>query len=201
MIIYIMRHGETVWNKSRLLQGSKDISLSTEGIELARKRSEQFKDVKFDVIYSSPLERAYMTACIMKGERDIPIIKDDRIREINFGVNEGQSSIELQKDKSNPFCKFFDDPGNYVAPDKGENLIQVCNRTKDFLQEVIEPLAKKEPEKTVLIAGHGAMNKGLMCHMFNRNMENYWEGGLQKNCGIYIVELDNNNEYHLIDEV
>ena len=82
MEIYILRHGQTVWNKSRLLQGSRDIELCEDGRSVARERRDQLKDVDFDVIYSSPLKRAYETACIIRGDRDIPIIKDDRLREI-----------------------------------------------------------------------------------------------------------------------
>ena len=88
MEIYILRHGQTVWNKSRLLQGSRDIELCEDGRSVARERRDQLKDVDFDVIYSSPLKRAYETACIIRGDRDIPIIKDARLREINFGENE-----------------------------------------------------------------------------------------------------------------
>lgn len=188
MEIYIVRHGQTVWNKSRRLQGSKDIALSEEGREAAIRRREQLKDIDFDMIYSSPLSRAYETACIIRGDKDIEIIKDDRLREINFGVNEGESSIELQKDKSNPFCKFFDDPGNYEAPKGGESLKDVCARTKQFMEQVIEP--RRNELDRVLITGHGAMNKGIMCHVLNHGLDEYWSGGLQKNCGILIVRLD-----------
>ena len=108
MEIYIIRHGETVWNKSRLLQVSRDIPLCEAGINIAKERAKELENIDFDVIYSSPLSRAYETACIIRGDRNIEIIKDDRLREVNFGVNEGQSAIELQKDKANPFCKLSD---------------------------------------------------------------------------------------------
>ena len=198
MDIYIVRHGETVWNKSRLLQGSRDIELSKEGREAAIYRREQLKDIDFDVMYSSPLSRAYETACLIRGDKKAEIIKDDRLREINFGVNEGESAIELQKDKDNPFCKFFDDPQNYEAPENGESLEEVCARTKEFMEQVIEPQRNKLDK--VLIAGHGAMNKGIMCHVLNHGLDEYWSGGLQKNCGILIVRLDDNG-YKQIGEL
>lgn len=198
MEIYIVRHGETIWNKSRLLQGSRDIELSKEGREAAIARGEQLKDVDFDIIYSSPLSRAYETACIIRGDRTTEIILDDRLREVNFGINEGESSIELQKDKRNPFCKFFDDPGNYEAPEGGESLKDVCVRTKEFMEQVIEP--QKDKLERVLIAGHGAMNKGIMCHVLNHGIDEYWAGGLQKNCGFLIVRLDENG-YEQIGEL
>lgn len=198
MEIYILRHGQTVWNKSRLLQGSRDIELCEEGKAVARERRDQLKDVDFDVIYSSPLKRAYETACIIRGDRDIPIIKDDRLREINFGENEGKSAIELEKDRSNPFSRFFHDPANYEAPKDGESFSDVCKRTREFVQEVIEPARNKY--NRVLIAGHGAMNKGMLCYILNHGIEDYWSGSLQKNCGIIIIELDENG-YRQIGEI
>ena len=198
MEIYIIRHGETVWNKSRLLQGIRDIPLCEAGINIAKERAKELENIDFDVIYSSPLSRAYETACIIRGDRNIEIIKDDRLREVNFGVNEGQSAIELQKDKANPFCKFFDDPANYVAPENGEDLKQVCKRTKEFMEQVIEP--QKDKLNRVLIAGHGAMNKGIMCHVLGHGVDEYWTGGLQKNCGVIMVRLDDNG-YTQIGEI
>ena len=50
MEIYIVRHGETVWNQSRLLQGSRNIELSREGREAAIARAEQLRDIDFDII-------------------------------------------------------------------------------------------------------------------------------------------------------
>ena len=96
MNIYIARHGETIWNKSRLLQGSKDIELCDDGRAIAYERAKQIADVDFDIVYSSPLKRAYETACILRGDRDIPIIKDDRLREVNFGINEGRKIRTVQ---------------------------------------------------------------------------------------------------------
>ena len=75
MKLYIVRHGETDWNNEKKLQGRSDVPLNDYGRELAYITSEALKDVKFDAIYSSPLIRAYETATILKGDRDIEIIR------------------------------------------------------------------------------------------------------------------------------
>ena len=85
MQIYIIRHGETDWNTKRLLQGATDIPLNQNGIEAARLTAEALKEIPFDEIYTSPLQRAVQTAEIMRGDRRIPIIKDERLKEISFG--------------------------------------------------------------------------------------------------------------------
>lgn len=197
MEIYIVRHGETIWNKQRLLQGSADIELNEKGRELAQITCDNMKNIHFDKIYSSPLVRAYETACIIKGDRELEVIKDDRLRELNFGINEGHNSIEMQEDENNPFRFFFRQPELYTPAEGGETLEHICERAKDFLINVIEPQLG-EVERVMIVA-HGAMNKAMMCHIKQHGISEYWSGGLQRNCGVIIVKLDENG-YEVIDE-
>lgn len=62
MLIYVLRHGITRWNKLKKVQGVVDIPLAPEGIELAKRTGEALKDVPFDVCFTSPLTRARETA-------------------------------------------------------------------------------------------------------------------------------------------
>lgn len=197
MEIYIVRHGQTVWNASNLLQGNADIELNEKGRALAGETGANLKNVSFDKIYSSPLIRAYETACLIRGHRNIPIIRDERLKELNFGVNEGKNFKELLADTSNPFHHFFDRPDLYQAPKNGETLEHICERGAEFMREVIEP-QRNELERVMIVA-HGAMNKAIMCHVKQHEITEYWSGGLQKNCGVIIVELDGLG-YHLVDE-
>ena len=90
MFLYVLRHGLTTWNHLHKAQGSADIPLAQEGIDLARRTGEALKNVKFDICFTSPLTRARQTAKLVLGERDIPVIPDKRIQEIDFGVLEGR---------------------------------------------------------------------------------------------------------------
>ena len=90
MIVYLMRHGETDWNKARRLQGQSDIALNENGIDLARKTAAGLKGVTFDRVFSSPLKRALMTAQIIAAESGCAVETDDRLKEINFGPSEGE---------------------------------------------------------------------------------------------------------------
>ena len=164
---------------------------------MARQAARGMKDLSFDRIYSSPLKRAYRTAEIIRDNRDVPIITDERLKEINFGSYEGQNGIQLAEDPNCYFRFFFSEPEKYRASGDGEELEELCQRTKTFLQEEIEPL-RTQCER-VLIVGHGAMNKAMMCHILGHGIEEFWSGGLQKNCGVIILELDEEG-YHLIEE-
>ena len=197
MELYIVRHGETIWNSKKLLQGSEDIELNENGRILAGKTGKALESVSFDKIYSSPLIRAYETACLIRGYRNIPIIRDNRLRELSFGINEGKDFSKLLEDESNPFHYFFKRPDLYVAPEDGETLEALCVRAKEFLQEKIEP--ERAQCNRIMIVAHGAMNKALMCHIKNHGIDKFWSGGLQKNCNVIIVNLDENG-YTVVDE-
>ena len=86
MKLYIIRHGETVWNTEGRLQGKEDIELNENGIRLAKVTAEAMRDIPFDLAITSPLKRARQTAELIVGDRKIPVIEDERIEEITFGV-------------------------------------------------------------------------------------------------------------------
>lgn len=190
MELYIIRHGETIWNAEGRLQGRADIELNEKGREVAGRLGEQLEDIEFDCIYSSPLIRAYETACLIRGHRNIPIIRDDRLKEICFGVKEGIHYTEWLNDTS-PYRFFFTEPLKYEQPEEAESFQDVCDRTKEFLKEVIEPLYGQK--KRIMIVAHGALNKGLMCHIEGNDIAHYWGKGLQGNCEATIFEFDGKN--------
>lgn len=197
MEIYIVRHGETLWNQGKRLQGSTDIELNENGRDLAIKTGVALKNTRIDVIYSSPLKRAYETASLIRGDRDISIITDDRIKELSFGHFEGESFSELLKDDSLTFKYFFKQPHLYMPADDGETLEHLIERAGNFMQEVIEPLQSKY--ERIMIVAHGALNKAIMSYIKKHSTEHFWSGGLQENCNVIIVDYSN-DEYKIIDE-
>ena len=78
MDIYLIRHGETDWNKKRKLQGQVDIPLNEFGKLLAKETAPALADVPFAVCYTSPLKRAAETARLVLGDREVPIVPDKR---------------------------------------------------------------------------------------------------------------------------
>ena len=89
MKLYLVRHGETDWNKVKRIQGQVDIPLNQFGKRLAEETAEGMKEIPFDLCITSPLSRARQTAEIVLGGRKVPIIEDARIEELSFGSWEG----------------------------------------------------------------------------------------------------------------
>lgn len=177
-MLYIIRHGRTDWNDRRKLQGRTDVPLNEEGRKMAEEAAEKYSEVHFDVCYSSPLIRAAETARILLKNRDIPIIFDDRLQEMGFGIYEGLEKSFEQADC--PVNVIFKNPEKYDFEIEGaESWDDLFSRTGEFLREIAYPLV--EQGKDVLIVGHGAMNSCLTCQIKNKALSDFWSDGIE-NC-------------------
>lgn len=188
MQLYMIRHGETDWNVKRRLQGRSDIPLNEEGRRLAGVTAEALKDIPFTKIYTSPLNRAYETAMLIKGDRDIPVITEPRIIEISFGEYEGLCCGKENYNIPDPeFLNFFDNPQEYKAPKGAEHIAELCERTADFLEEIVHN--KSMENDTILVSTHGAALRGLISAINYIGIEDFWRGGVHKNCAVTIVDV------------
>jgi len=202
MELYIIRHGRTVWNKEGLIQGTSDVDLLPEGIEMARQTGEGLKDVKFDAIYSSPLKRAYDTAVMIKGERDMEVIVDVRLTEMGFGVCEGMKYVSSEEG-GGLLEGFWESPDTYIAPEGGDSFYQVCERAADFLKYIEET---HEDHERIMIVAHAAMNQAMFSYLENLEVKDFWKHGKQLNCAVTVAELkdgfwtitDRNNIYYTL---
>jgi len=186
MKIYLVRHGETEWNKEYRLQGQADTRLNDYGRELAQITAEALKDIPFDVIYHSPLCRAEETAVILKGDRRIPVFADERLREMSFGIAEGCNIREIKNNPQDPMYNFLKYPGEYVPPDRAERFEEVAARSASFLREVVLPL---EGEcENILIVAHGAINRTILNAIAGIPVSDFWNIRL-KNCAVSIIDV------------
>ncbi|MDE5582769.1 MAG: histidine phosphatase family protein [Ruminococcus sp.] len=177
-MLYIMRHGQTEWNAKHKLQGRTDIPLSDKGRTMARSAGNEYRNIHFDVCYCSPLVRAKETAEILLKDRNIPVITDDRLVEMSFGVYEGKENC-FQLKESNIYT-LFKQPEKYIVPvENGESFDELYSRTGEFIREVVEPQLKEH--KDILIVGHGAMNNSIICQINNILLEKFWSTGIE-NC-------------------
>lgn len=189
MRLYMIRHGETDWNKVRRVQGHTDIPLNDYGRRLAGETAEGMKEIPIDLCYTSPLSRAKETAQIILAGRDIPLIEDDRIQEIGFGKYEGICCGGENKDReSEKFNLFFTDTASYIPPADGESLEELYERTGNFLEELYD---KSDLEnKSIMISTHGAAMTALLNRIKqNISVENFWRDEVPPNCSVTVVDV------------
>lgn len=181
MKLYIVRHGETDWNKKRLIQGKTDIPLNENGIYVAKLTAQGYEkeNLQFTKVYSSPLQRALKTAEILAEKTLSPekkIILDDRLKEFDFGQLEGQTL--LQVDENNPdgsvLYTCFYQPEIYEPVLGGESYYDMVDRAKDFIRTEIMDKEWKADDKVLLVC-HGGVIRGFICALLNTAVADFWE--------------------------
>lgn len=179
-MIYFIRHGQTETNKAHRLQGHSDIPLNDVGREQAKTAAAWFRTqgITFDLIYSSPLVRAVETARIL--EPDVPIITDERIIEIDYGIYEG---MDL-KDPAPEIVTFFSDFVHNPAPAGMEALPHIIERFGAFLED-IRPQAEG---KNILISTHAIAMKGGLEYLTPSSGGSYWATHIA-NCDVYAASF------------
>ena len=199
MKMYIIRHGQTPWNARKCLQGRSDVDLNENGIYLAELTGKALRDVTFDMAFTSPPIRAKHTAqCILAG-REVPIIEDERLIEISFGIYEGCCYAEENRQVPQQWIEnFFHAPQDYVAAPGGESLDDVEKRTRDFMEDICS--RKELQDKTILVSTHGCALRGLLNSIRESNREDYWHGGVSKNCAVSIVTCNRGEKPVLVEE-
>lgn len=179
MKIYYVRHGQTDWNLARKMQGGEtERELNETGIEQAKESKKLLEGVKYDLIIRSPMKRAEQTANIINGNREVPIIVDERIRERILGELEGNPITEETENK------IWDYNLNYEIK-AGENLHQFEKRILNFLEEI----KQKYADKTILIVAHGGVAKVIKAHLYGMPSSKKLSEIGMKNCEIIEAEI------------
>ena len=147
MKLLLIRHGQTEWNKLRLLQGIHDTELSAEGIEQAKAAALSLKDTRIDVAVASPLKRTRITCDLLLAGRDVPVFYDDRFRERIFGEAEGRPISELDLSGTWEF-------GSKPKYKGMESADEFFSRVSEGLDDIYAAY----PDKTVLLVTHGGVS-------------------------------------------
>ncbi|HEM3495447.1 histidine phosphatase family protein [Streptococcus suis] len=153
--IYLMRHGETLFNTQGRVQGVCDSPLTENGRAQAQAAKNYFAEqgVQFGAVYSSTQERATDTAKIVSGQENVQQLKG--LKEMDFGIFEAQPEMLLPKFR--PGANSFED---LLVPFGGEDICTVGQR----VAQTVEETASGQDEKTVLAVSHGAAMWGFMLH-------------------------------------
>ena len=148
--LILIRHGETVWNRERRMQGHADSPLSDTGVRQARLLAKRLKQVDFSVLYSSDSGRAHHTARSVAEVTGHAIVVEPRLRERHFGVFEGLTGAEIQASYPDAYLRFKSRDPEYAVPG-GESALAFRARALDCLREI----AKRHAADVVTVITHG----------------------------------------------
>lgn len=176
--LYLMRHGQTLFNVRRKIQGWCDSPLTEEGIAQAKRAKECLKDIKFDHYYCSTAERCSDTLEVIIGDQDYKRLKG--LKERGFGLFEGES-----EDLNPHFADF--DYDDLFPRYGGETRVDVQTRMKETLTAIME----KEDHQTVLAVSHAGACMSFLSTITDPK-EVIKEKGFP-NCGILHFTYENHH--------
>lgn len=159
--LFLVRHGETVWNSERRYIGRTDLPLSEEGLRQASNLAKRFSAGKVEAIFTSPLKRSVQTAEIVGKEIGLKAVVVPELIEIDFGDWEGLTYEEIKQKFGDLIDRWLFSPSRVEIP-SGERWEMVTKRVENFLVKMA-----KRPEKTGLAITHGGIIKIIIGLIFN----------------------------------
>ncbi len=170
--LLLVRHGETEWNRQKRFQGWNDIPLNENGRIQAQKAGEFLKDVTLDFAVSSPMLRPKETAeIILTHHAGLELQLVDGLREISHGLWEGKLEAEIEQGFPGQLQQWQSQPETVQMPE-GENLQQVWERARIAWGNIV----KAAPAgSTGIVVAHDAINKAILCQVFNLEPEHFWK--------------------------
>ncbi len=161
--VFLIRHGETDYNREGRFQGTLQIPLNQTGHNQAQALGQYLQNQSIDAVYASHLSRAYETAEYIAKVADLSVRQDSRLAEINLGKFQGLHHNTMAEAHPNEYRMYKSGDMSYSPPD-GESRRSVQERITTAWLEI----TAQTDYDTVAIVSHGAALKILLRHMFYR---------------------------------
>jgi 2,3-bisphosphoglycerate-dependent phosphoglycerate mutase len=147
--LWLEMHAQTEHNAQGLASGHYDVALTPYGREQAQTILRQrYAHHRYDAAYASNTQRAYDTACLMFADRPIPVFRDARLRECDYGIHEGRPREEMEAARMDAI---------HIPYPNGESYLQVVERMRSFLADV----AGRHDGQSLMLIGHAATLSAL----------------------------------------
>jgi broad specificity phosphatase PhoE len=170
MKLLLVRHGETLWNKERRLQGHQDSPLTEDGKKQIAFLAEALKNEKIDAAYCSDLGRAIDSSKVILASHNLKAIQKRELRERSHGIVQGMTQKQADKEYPELQAQRKKSKFNFRNP-KGESYADAEQRIKPFIQELLQ----KHLAQTVLLITHAGINRivlGQFCKLSSEEMMN-----------------------------
>jgi broad specificity phosphatase PhoE len=168
--VYLVRHGQTEWNKNLTFRGRIDIPLNETGHREAEAVAEALKHRNIGAIYTSPLKRSTDTALPTARFFNLEIVRVPGFIDISYGDWEGLTFNEVQQRYRDQYTKWEKRPDLVRFP-KGETLDEVRERSFCAMRAIV----RENPGKSILIIPHRVINKVLLCAVLGLSNSHFWE--------------------------
>lgn len=191
--LYLVRHGQTVWNLEKRLQGSKNSNLTDLGKEQAARLGKRFEDIHIDSAYCSTSDRAMETCRIILGNKTIQPTLLDSIKEMDLKSWEGKLNSEIKAQNEELFNQFWNAP-HLMTEFPGETLNDFTNRIINALNIII----KENENKKVLVVTHGLVMRTLINYFKGLPKDNEYDCKIVDPTSLTVVRVEEGNEFQFV---
>ncbi len=165
--LLLARHGQTEWHRDNRYVSRTDIALTETGHAQARALAHRAEREKVDLVFSSPLGRALLTAKPAAAARNLEPETDERLRELDFGEWEGRTLSEIREEDPESVRR-FEESAEHGFPG-GEPLHEGADRVLD----VFADLSRSHAGGTVLVVAHNTLLRLALCRMLGIELGQY----------------------------
>lgn len=159
MALYLVRHGETDWNREKRFQSRNDVPLNATGLAQAAAIRDELRrrGVEFDLARCSPMGRAVQTAQIILEGTGVELVVEPLFIELDFGKFDGRLESELRQEYGSRFDAWRDSQYTTPPPAGGEDIVSAAVRVQPALDKLLLPATQGD----VLVVAHQAVNMAM----------------------------------------
>lgn len=167
--VYLIRHGQTVWNQGGKYQGHTDVPLSAVGRQQAQQLQKKLATTKIAAFYASDLARAYDTAKIIAEPHNLEVRLFPEFRELNFGCWEGLNYEEIMQAYGDQARQWYANPATVCIPG-GESCLELKERSYKLLLQII----KRHDNEAIALITHGGTIRILIMAAMGWDFSCFW---------------------------
>lgn len=182
MKLYLIRHGQTEWNIAGKIQGKTDIPLNETGLSQASLLAAAMETHEITAVYTSPLKRAYETACFVAGPHKLSVCPVEELREVDFGLWEGLTWEEIEKRYEKDFRLWDLNPVDHT-PTGGEKKESSRARSRRAMERILS-----DADGDIVIVAHGGILVFVVSFLLAAQQDK--NEVIVKNASITTVEYD-----------
>jgi phosphoserine phosphatase len=188
--VIIVRHGQSTYNTEKRIQGRSDASqLTQKGRDDASKVGKALSNISFNAIYSSPLQRASLTAdiiCRDSGQSVAPQTSNN-LMEVDLPLWVGMTTSEVKEKFPQEYAAWHTQPDKFMMlleSGKHYPVLSLYEQAKTFWEDIL----RRHKGETILIVGHNGINRALLSTALGISSARY-HSLQQSNCGISVLNF------------
>jgi len=190
--IVLVRHGATDWNLQHRCQGASDRDLSEVGLRQAEAIALSLRGENLSAIYASDLKRARHTAEVIGQPHGLPVLIEEKIRELDHGKLEGLTFNEIKANYGEFLTRWRSEPAELQVPG-GERLIDVAERAWAGLNQIVERHADAD---NIVVVSHNFPIVGIVCRITGTPLNSYRNFHLDP-CGVSRVRCNGDGRWQV----